>query len=284
MNQDLTTLAKFKAWYNIPSTSTTDDDLLQDIIDSASGDILAYLDRKSLFKNTYPEYKNGTGGQQMMLLQWPVLSVASVTVDGVPQTAAVQPNTGYFIDTWDGWPPGRPQYVSFIGGMGAGYPLISPPVNGGGNVFTRGVKNVYINYTAGYAVQNEAGTIPTLPYQLTAAQSAGRWAQDDGLTIAGVAGIAVTGTPVTGQYSVSSGVYTFAAADTGKAVLINYSYVPKAIEQACNMLVGEQYSYRQRIGQKSHTLGGQVTTSFDNSIVTPMIVKKLQPFMRMVPY
>jgi hypothetical protein len=34
----------------------------------------------------------------------------------------------------------------------------------------------------------------------------------------------VASAPATGQYSVAAGVYTFAAADTGQLVFINYSY------------------------------------------------------------
>jgi hypothetical protein len=39
---------------------------------------------------------------------------------------------------------------------------------------------------------------------------------------------AVAGTPMTGQYSVSAGVYTFSAGDANKAVLISYGYIPTA--------------------------------------------------------
>jgi hypothetical protein len=34
----------------------------------------------------------------------------------------------------------------------------------------------------------------------------------------------VLGTPTTGQYSVTAGVYTFASADVGKQVIIDYTY------------------------------------------------------------
>ncbi len=284
MLQDLTTIAKFKAWYGIPDTSITDDGLLSDLISESSLDILSYLDRKTCLKTSYVEYKDGTGGNKMQLLQWPVLAVSSLYINGNLQTAAVQPNVGYFVDPWDGLLPGRPQYVSFIGGSGNSYPLISPPVDYGGCGFTRGVRNVLVNYTAGYSVTGEAGTIPSSPYQIIAAQANGRWAQDDGTTIAGVVGVPVTTIPTAGQYSVSNGVYTFAAADTGKAVVLNYSYVPKPLEHVCSMMVGEVYAYRQRIGQKAHTLAGNTTVSFDNMIMTVAIAKKLQPYMRMVPY
>ncbi len=284
MNQDLTTLARFKKWYNTPETSTQDDSLLSDLISSASNDILVYLDRKSMFKNVFPDYYDGTGGNKILLRQWPVISVNSLTVNALPIAAAVQPNTGYFLDPWDGFLPGRQQYINYIGGSYNGNGFYRDSY--GGAFFQRGVKNIYVNYTAGYAVQNEPATIPTAPYQITAAQPLGTWGQDDGVTKQsdGTPFIKVTSAPATGQYSVDAGIYTFAAADAGTLVYLNYSYVPKSIEQACFLMVGETYAYRQRIGEKSHTVAGNTTVSFDNSIITPAIMKKLQPFMRMVPY
>jgi hypothetical protein len=279
MVQALTSLAKFKSWYGLKAEITADDDMISDIIDGVSADILAYLDRKSLFKQVYPEYMNGTGGPVIILKQWPVLSVSSLTVDGTAQTAAVQPNVGYFLDPWDDIPPGRPQSISMIGGSTAGANCMY-----GGAYFNKGIKNVYVNYTAGYSVSDEAATIPASPYQVTVTPDFGVWGQDDGITLAGVAMTKVTTAPAAGQYSVDEGVYTFAAANTGGSVLISYSYVPQPLAKACNMMVGETYAYRQRIGQKSHTIQGQTTVSFDNSLMTPAIMNMLQPYKRMVPF
>ncbi len=73
---------------------------------------------------------------------------------------------------------------------------------------------------------NESGTIPSATaYTVTVANSA-KFVSDWGVTYAsnGAALEMVTGTPQTGQYSVSAGVYTFAAADAGLAVNISYLY------------------------------------------------------------
>lgn len=72
----------------------------------------------------------------------------------------------------------------------------------------------------------EAWSIPTSPYTVTVANSA-HFVQDGGVRFAStgqILDVITSGTPTTGQYSVSNGVYTFAAADTGKAVVITYSY------------------------------------------------------------
>ena len=73
----------------------------------------------------------------------------------------------------------------------------------------------------------EAGTVPGTPYGITVANSA-TWLEDLGVIDAstGLALTKVASAPATGQYSVSAGVYTFAAADTTKAMLISYSYTP----------------------------------------------------------
>jgi hypothetical protein len=74
--------------------------------------------------------------------------------------------------------------------------------------------------------ENEAGTIPSsTAYTITVANST-KFRTDLGVTdLTGNPYKLVTTTPTTGQYEVSTaGVYTFASADAGKHVLINYLY------------------------------------------------------------
>lgn len=70
--------------------------------------------------------------------------------------------------------------------------------------------------------------IPATPYQITPTPpSSGVFATDLGVVDSnGNPMTAVATSPATGQYAVnaSTGVYTFAAADTGKQVFINYRY------------------------------------------------------------
>lgn len=74
---------------------------------------------------------------------------------------------------------------------------------------------------------DEVGTVPTTPFTVTVSNSA-TFLEDLGVIDAsnGLAMLRVASAPATGQYSVSAGVYTFAAADTGKSVRISYSYTP----------------------------------------------------------
>src|SRR6185369_7763893 len=73
----------------------------------------------------------------------------------------------------------------------------------------------------------EAGTVPAPsgPYTVTVANSA-NFGIDLGVKNAttGIPLTRVASAPATGQYAVSAGVYTFAAADTGLGVKIDYTY------------------------------------------------------------
>lgn len=71
----------------------------------------------------------------------------------------------------------------------------------------------------------ESSAIPGTPYTITVTNSS-VWGFDLGVVFAatGVALTPVASGPTAGQYSVTNGVYTFAAADTTKVVQISYTY------------------------------------------------------------
>lgn len=72
----------------------------------------------------------------------------------------------------------------------------------------------------------EAASVPAnSPYTITAANAAD-FIDDEGVVYAasGLPLTKVASNPSDGQYSVAAGVYTFAAADSGKAVLASYTY------------------------------------------------------------
>jgi hypothetical protein len=97
-------------------------------------------------------------------------------------------------------------------------------------------------------VNNEAHSIPSPsgPYTITVTNSA-TFGTDLGVLYAGAppAGnvqklVRVTASPATGQYSVSAGVYTFAAADAGIQVLISYEFLPATAGSAFTAQVNNQ--------------------------------------------
>ncbi len=76
----------------------------------------------------------------------------------------------------------------------------------------------------------EAHSVPaSTPFTVTVTNSA-TFVTDYGVvyTATGIPLVPVTGAPTTGQYSVSAGVYTFAAADTGLGVQISYTWTNAA--------------------------------------------------------
>lgn len=265
MQNHLTSLPVVQAWLGI---STPDDNgLLARLIGSASRAVHGYLQRPSLLLHPCAETYDGPGGGRLLLRQWPVLSVASLSVGASPvPAAAAYGQSGYRLEAWDGYPPGSPQALDL-----SGY------------AYSPGAGNVAVAYTAGYAVLDEPHTVPTAaPLSVAVTAPCGPWAADQGVTLAdGTPLTAVTGTPAAGQYSVQSGRYAFAAADAGTAVLVSYGFVPADVEQACVELVGERYRTKDRIGENSKTLGGQETVSFSTDSMNKHVRELLQPFRRL---
>lgn len=268
MSTALASLTDVKAWLNV--ATSTDDALLTRLIAQASRAIYGYLSRDTLFLQSYTDAYDGVNNVRQYLNIWPALSVSSVNVSGVSiLTAPAQPaiGAGYRAEAYNGIPPGSPQAVDLYG-----------------YTFQKGRQNVYIAYTAGYAITDEAHTIPaTSTYTFTANQTYGPWGQDDGVqSVAGVTYTAVTSNPAAGQYSVNSttGVYTFNAANASTPMLISYSYIPADINQACIEWVAERYRYKERVGQRSKSLGGQETASYDLGAMSAYIKAILQPYKR----
>lgn len=113
-------------------------------------------------------------------------------------------------------------------------------------------------------IVDETSAIPGTPFQITVVNSA-TWVADLAvrftLTGAPLTHIA-TGTPTTGQYTVTAGVYTFATADTGKSVAISYTYNVTSTGQnlAINQsLMGTQQAFAMYLKESDPTNGNTDT-------------------------
>ena len=262
------TLSQVKSWLNL--TSSVDDALLTTLINQISVAILEYLQRPDFIRTTFTELQSGVGNQRMVLRNWPVISVSSLIADQTPIPAAPTfGQVGYTIEQWDGTSSGKNQVLTL-----AGY------------IFPRRQNNIQIIYQAGYCVQQEAQTVTDVMsvYTVTANQTYGSWSQDDGVTYAatGIKLIPVASSPMTGQYTVSNGVYTFSVGDNAASLLINYSFIPAPITQACIEWVSERYRYKSRIGQTSQSLSGAVTSAYSLKI-PDHIVMMLTPYKKWMP-
>lgn len=105
---------------------------------------------------------------------------------------------------------------------------------GSANIDANAFNTIYFGQTAGVTagtkrqVQNESAAVPaSSPYEVTAANGA-TFFRDLGVVdvLTGNRLKQVTASPTTGQYMVNqtTGKYTFASTDSGKAVLLNYLY------------------------------------------------------------
>jgi hypothetical protein len=223
--------------------------------------------------SAYTEIRDGGNDVSIMLRHWPVIGVSSCIVDGVvippspPLVAGASAQMGYVLDPSDVAPPGAMQRLSLRRFL-----------------YTCGLQNVTISYSAGYQITDESAVIPTgPPYSVSAQAPYGDWASDVGVAYAnGLSLAAVTGTPATGQYAVVDGNYNFAQADTGSIVLLAYGYVPADLASCCMDWVAERYAYRSRIGQHSKSLGGQETMAFIVKDIPDFVASALAPYRRLV--
>jgi hypothetical protein len=274
---DLAALADVKTWLSGSSgIGATDDALIARLVTDVSGAIAAYLGRPALTPRAYAERLDGNGKARIYLRHYPVLQMTSLAIDNVAVPAAPTPAAGapfakgYLLESWDGLPPGTPQALDLFH-----------------TVFREGRQNVTVAYSAGYAVMSESAVVPASPgpYTVTAAAPFGPWASDQGVTYNNNNDMpltAVAGTPSAGEYNVSGGVYTFAAADAGAAVGISYGFIPAAINNACIEWVAERYRYRTRIGQSAQTVAGQMTAAYSLKDMPDFVRASLDPYRAVV--
>lgn len=123
---DLTTLGDVKAWLSLPLTTTADDALLARLITAASAFLAAWLNRQILTAS-YTQTFNGNGKTALLLPQYPITAVQSLTIDSqtIPPLAPGQSGAGFTVDV-------TTLYLS-------------------GTAFNRGIQNVTVTWTAGYA-------------------------------------------------------------------------------------------------------------------------------------
>jgi hypothetical protein len=121
---DLTTLTNLESWLGLAS-GNEDEPLLARLITAVSAYIETWCDRQ-FASQSYSEVRDGTGALRMAFAQSPVTAVASVAIDGnaIPPGDAVMTPGFYFTPT-----------MLMLNGY----------------EFCRGLGNVALSYTAGFA-------------------------------------------------------------------------------------------------------------------------------------
>lgn len=117
------TLNEVKLWLSIDSANTNNDTLLTSLISSASSWVENWVNR-TLSSATYSERYNGTGNYSMMVKNYPITAISSMTVNGVAVSASDGISVGYLFDN---------NTIIMIG-----------------NKISKGIQNVTVSYTAGY--------------------------------------------------------------------------------------------------------------------------------------
>ncbi|MGA8170013.1 MAG: phage head-tail connector protein [Methylocystis sp.] len=269
---DLVALDAVKNWLGV--VTGDDDALLGSLISQISRGIYNYINRSFVLPVNVVEAYDGAGRDTLLLRNWPVGAIASLVIDGEPippaptMAAGVHSTRGYVLEQSDDAPPGGMQCL-FLRGP---------------HVFRKGRQNVLVSYRAGYEIVGETQTIPlSAPFAISAFAPYGGWAVDTGVAyVGGAALVAVLGAPTQGQYSVSNGTYTFAAADAGSAVALSYGYIPADLAQCALEWVADRYKYKDRIGMTSKSLGGQETVAYQNTATPDFVARSLMNFRRII--
>jgi hypothetical protein len=266
----LTTLSNVKQWLGVDPSNVDSDAMFNRMIRVASAFVLNYLNRDSFDLSVYSDVYDGYGNTWMMLRRGPVYQIHAVSFSGVP----IPPASGNGINNpySGGWVL-EPEY-SVQGAQ---------RLNFYGRATPRIRSSVYVQYSAGYVLTDEAHTIPQGQHHHIDTNEL--WLGDISVVNATNQSlfVRVSATPGPGQYTVANGAYTFNAANTGVPVLITYSYVPADVVQAATEIVGERYRYLDRIGQTSKSLGGQETVSFSKESLSEFIRELLNPYKSVTP-
>jgi hypothetical protein len=130
----------------------------------------------------------------------------------------------------------------------------------------------------------EAAAVPaSTPFTVTVANST-TWTADQGVqdAVTGFPFTRVASAPATQQYSVAAGVYTFASADTGRALLISYNYTSVALGfniSIGNPLLGPTQSFGLNIMTTDPVTNKTGTFQVYNSVIAKFaMATKLSDF------
>lgn len=278
---DLTTLAAVKSYITAPAA----DAVISGLITRISGHIRAAMNRGILVPTTYTQQFSGQGTQQLVLPEWPLLSLTSLKIDGLPIPVSPQvddPSSfnvtyGYRFQPWSGVPPGNPAVLDLIGYS-----------------FRGGLQNTIVSYVAGYQVTGEAQTIPAVStFTVVPNLPFGSWATDRGVVNATTGAVLTSTTnpaPAAGQYLPPNPAlatprlnYTFNSADANTPILLSYGFIPAEVEQACIELIMERSAYRSRVGIRSQSLASQETIVYDLGGISKYVQEVLRDYVSVLP-
>ena len=148
----LTTLANVKLWLGIDIGDTSQDDLLEELINIISDSVQNFIDRDLGLKN-YNEHINGSGSSLINTKNYPITTINEIKVNGI-----VLESDEYELTSDDAK---RGQIYREFGWNRKG------TCAGLNNDFGRQLRNINIDYDAGYVLPVDPQTEQrTLPYDI----------------------------------------------------------------------------------------------------------------------
>ena len=260
--------------------------LQQRLITAASKTAITTIGRNPMVA-PYSETYDGTGTALLVLRNWPIVSVSQVQIFG----------SGW---PWGGWggcftvqpvfpsqpqvipvanqPNGQPGYI-FDGRQGT-------VILVGGYCFPYGVRNVNVNYLAGFTEtfpENQTITGGTVTLN-----NGSTWVANVAVAYA-ASGVLLTlitsGSPAAGQYTVSPlGVYGFSSADEADLVTVTYQFgqPPYDLQDAVCEIAAVEYRRLQHIDQDSQAMA-EATTSFTRLAIPRLASMRLEQYKSKIP-
>jgi hypothetical protein len=285
VTQNLTTLATVKTELNILATDTGDDAWLAQEITQVSAIVSNYCNRRfmpeqlvetqQIQQDPYP-YQTPGGVQPLQLSRWPLIKVNSVKqIYPIAVSNDLTVDVNFSID----FDKGQLQRLNAWTGVAVIWESLPTK----------------IDYYAGYGAESiETWTIPATPYQVTPRFGTTlAFIVSVTYAIGGAALTQVNGAPSHGQYAVdtSTGLFTFAAADTTLQVVIDYVYsqIPADVQHAVLRSITQSFNQRDRdpllmsidqpgVGSKRYWIPGGGKDAMQNGGLPPEVAGVLAPY------
>jgi hypothetical protein len=233
---------------------------------------------RNLFVAPYNDTYDGTGTALLTVRQWPIISVSLLQIFGSGWAWGGQPvfpSQPQVIPAAN-QPNGQPGFI-FDGRMGT-------VILVGGYCFPYGVRNVNVQYIAGFTEtfpENQtitAGTVKLNNSPIVANVSVAY--ANTGVLLA-----LVPSAPAVGQYTVSpAGVYGFNPTDEGELVTVTYQFgqPPYDLQDAVCEIAAIEYRRLQHLDQDSQAMA-EATTSFTRLAIPRLAAQRLESYKNKIP-
>lgn len=157
---NLLDLNRLKTHLNISLSDSSQDTFLAQLLDDVWETVQGWCNRK-FASQTYTEYYDGTGRQELLLRKRPLTAIDGVWMDQIgfygqgpggfdPVQTLLQPGTDYFAENFEQNETNPSKLVMITNPWAFGVLSVGEPIGGPRSVWYLGRGNVKVTYTAGY--------------------------------------------------------------------------------------------------------------------------------------